>query len=201
MGRPSNSAERRAQIVTGLGQVLATQGYAGATIADIGRAAGLAPGLVHYHFKDKRAVLLALVDDLVAKLRERVARREGRAKSAAQRLTAFLDAAVALGPDAEPAVVACWVSVSAEAVADAEVRAVLSCVTAPLWADLRARVRAALREAGRPGTTAPAQAALLWSAIQGSYLIAVTTPGVIPPGSMAKALRSHVDAMLHREAP
>jgi len=54
MARPSNTDERRGQIVAALQAVMARAGYAGATIAAIARQAELAPGLVHYHFKDKR---------------------------------------------------------------------------------------------------------------------------------------------------
>lgn len=189
MGRPSNTQARQRQIVDGLRQVLAQRGYAGATIADIAAAAGLAPGLVHYHFEGKRSILLALVEDLAQRLRARAARREPPGASAAERLQAFLDAAVALGPDADAEAVACWVAICAEAVRDAEVRGVLSAQSEGLQEELTGRVRDAWRAAGRSTHGARAHAALLWAAIQGSFVVAATTPELLPRGSMAPALR------------
>ena len=72
MARPVNTHLRRAQIVDGLQQVMAERGYARASITAIGKAAGLSPGLVHYHFGSKQEVLLALVDRLSARLEERL---------------------------------------------------------------------------------------------------------------------------------
>ena len=202
MGRPSNTAERRSEIVRGMRRVVARAGYAGATVPDIARAARLAPGLVHYHFADKRAVLLALVEDLEHGFSVRVAARDARATSARARLHAFLDAAVALGPDADEDAVACWVAVSAEAVRDRAVRDVVARSTARLVDALRARVCDALVEAGASVQAArahaPLHAAALWSAIQGSFAMATTAPASIPRGSMAPALHTLADALLAR---
>ena len=44
MGRPSNRAERRAQILAAFATVLADHGYAGATITAVANEAGLTPG-------------------------------------------------------------------------------------------------------------------------------------------------------------
>lgn len=200
MARPSNTEERRAQIVTGLRRVLARQGYAGATVLDIARAARLAPGLVHYHFEDKRAVLLALVEELAATLRARLDHLDGGASTARARLHAFVDAALALGPGADADLVACWVGISAEAVRDPEVREVLARATLPLVAELRDRITHALVEAGAPRRRARADAAslgaVLWSAMQGAFVVASTAPEVIPPGAMAPALCALVDRLL-----
>ena len=65
MGRPSNSAERRAQIVAAMVQVVAAMGYERATVQEVARVAGLAPGLLHYHFKSKREALIVLVQGWV----------------------------------------------------------------------------------------------------------------------------------------
>src|SRR5262249_8644759 len=50
MGRPSNRAKRREEIVRAFAKVLANHGYAGATIAAVAAEAEIAPGLVHHHF-------------------------------------------------------------------------------------------------------------------------------------------------------
>ncbi|HEY4122015.1 MAG TPA: TetR family transcriptional regulator, partial [Byssovorax sp.] len=54
------NVERRAQIVAALARVMAARGYERATVAQIAAEAGLAAGLVHYHFASKRDVLLTL---------------------------------------------------------------------------------------------------------------------------------------------
>ena len=56
--------ERRAQIVDGLMRVLPEHGYERASVARIAKAAGLSPGLVHHHFENKQAILLALGERL-----------------------------------------------------------------------------------------------------------------------------------------
>ena len=62
MPRKPNTELRRQQIVDGLLRTIAAQGYTGATIQAIASASGLAPGLVHYHFRDKREILVTLVE-------------------------------------------------------------------------------------------------------------------------------------------
>ena len=68
MPRPSKTKERQQQIVQGLMRALGKRGYAGAPISAIAREAGLAPGLVHYYFKDKRDVYDAMIADVLGGL-------------------------------------------------------------------------------------------------------------------------------------
>ena len=79
MARPSNTAERRTQIAHGLIKVMSKRGYDGASIADVAAAAKLTPGLVHYHFKDKREILLAALAELSAAHEARLDRALARA--------------------------------------------------------------------------------------------------------------------------
>ena len=71
MARPSNTEERRQQIVEGLLRVMAERGYERASIAEIAKAAGLSPGLVHYHFTEKQELAKpgATADDVFAGVR------------------------------------------------------------------------------------------------------------------------------------
>jgi len=92
MGRPSNTGERRQQIVKAFVKVVAKQGYDGAPICDIAERAGLSQGLVHYHFKNKLEILLAALEWIIAEhqalLDERLA-SYGQGPSA--ELAAFID--------------------------------------------------------------------------------------------------------------
>src|SRR5512146_1744508 len=123
MPRPSNTVERRAQIVKGLRRVMARRGYDGASTTELARAAGLTPGLVHYHFTDKREILLALVNDLAREAGERAGRALSRAGAAPlARLESYLDAFLSLETEPDPEAVACWIAIGAEAIRDARVR-------------------------------------------------------------------------------
>ncbi len=59
-GRPPRADQRRA-IVDAAYAVLAERGREAATIKEIARAAGVAPGLVHYYFANKEELLLAVL--------------------------------------------------------------------------------------------------------------------------------------------
>jgi TetR/AcrR family transcriptional regulator, mexJK operon transcriptional repressor len=55
--------ERREQIVEGALQIFAEKGFDAATNKDIARVAGLAsPGLIYHYFKDKTALLRAVIE-------------------------------------------------------------------------------------------------------------------------------------------
>jgi AcrR family transcriptional regulator len=69
----------REQIIEGARKVLAKRGYDRASIKEIGRAARVAPGLVHYYFKTKDDLLLAVCDRVADLEAERVAARLGAA--------------------------------------------------------------------------------------------------------------------------
>jgi TetR/AcrR family transcriptional repressor of bet genes len=191
MARPSNAAERRAQIVGGLMRVIARKGYEGATVPAIARAARLAPGLVHYHFASKEDILLALFERLRDVLDDRYRRRLARAgRDPRARLQAYLDAHLALDADADPAALAAWVAVAAEAVRRPALGALYRRAL-----ELRRRTLAGLLRAARV-PRAPALAGLLLAAVEGSFHLGVAAPGIVPPGSAAPALRHLVERML-----
>src|SRR2546425_12752043 len=119
MARPPNTEQRRDQIVRGLATVMAESGYAKATVQAIGRASGLTPGLVHYHFRDKQQILLALVESLAALVRRRL-RTGGREPS--EEIFSAIDALVGTKQGIDAEAVACWVVIGAEAVRQPEVR-------------------------------------------------------------------------------
>jgi TetR/AcrR family transcriptional repressor of bet genes len=112
MGRPSNRAERRAHILRAFAVVLADHGYAGATIAAVAAQAGMAPGLLHHHFKNKQEMLEALLRDLISGFRTRVAIYEEREDP----LLAYGDGALKLDERADVVAARCWVGLFAEAV-------------------------------------------------------------------------------------
>jgi TetR/AcrR family transcriptional repressor of bet genes len=186
MGRPSNTAERREEIVEALLRVMAESGYDGASVASIAEEAGLAAGLVHYHFHDKREILLALGEVLVERVWERYGTRKAEACDDWERLYAFTDAHVALGPDADPDAVACWVMFAAEALRDPEVRRFYRDATRRSLDELTDLVTPLLPKAD--AKRAASVAAGLLSAIEGAYHLSVSARAV-PRGFAAPMLR------------
>lgn len=186
MPRPSNTEERRQQIVAGLLKVMSERGYERASISEIAKAAALSPGLVHYHFNGKQEILLTLVEQLAAQARQRVATRLERVKGpdARARVDAFVEAFLATGDDAAPAAVASWVTISAEAIRQPEVRAIYEQV---VRADLEHLTSLVAAVVGR--RKAPALAAGLFAAVQGYFVLAASVPGLVPAGSAASTVK------------
>jgi AcrR family transcriptional regulator len=59
--RPSNTNERRAEIVRAARQVIAERGFQELRVSDIARLAGTSPSAVHYHFRSRDEILDAVV--------------------------------------------------------------------------------------------------------------------------------------------
>ena len=122
MPRPSNKEQRRKEIVQGLLDVMSENGYEKASIQSIAKACGLTPGLIHYHFKTKQEILVALIKSLSLIAQERY---EGLLESAVSprgKLEAFIDAALSLGEGADEKAVSAWVVIGAEAIRQPEVQ-------------------------------------------------------------------------------
>src|SRR6476619_3840231 len=122
MARPSNTDQRREQITRALQAVMARKGYDRASLAEIATAAGLTPGLVHYHFDNKLEILLAVLGRLVcerdARLGEALAAVRG---DPAAELAEVLDLHLALDR-ADGEALACWITMSGEALREERVR-------------------------------------------------------------------------------
>ncbi len=123
MGRPSNKSERRAEIVLAMMQVMSVKGYEGASIQAIAKQAGLASGLIHYHFKTKQDILLESVTQLSNVLRERYLSLSENAETAEDKLKAFINARLSKGEGASQQAVVAWVMIGSEAVRQPEVKA------------------------------------------------------------------------------
>jgi len=219
MPAPKTTDARRAQIVNALHSLLGSRGYDGSSVAAIAREAGLAPGLVHYHFANKEEILLGVVDKLARQLDARMDtllthEPDTDAPSPFDRLDAWIDAHVALGDGADPASVAAWVAIGAEALRrppvqrayEAAVRADLDrgeAVVAEALAALRGQGAAAgpstdgQSAAPEPRTVAVA----LLSAIEGAYRLAAAAPGAVPHGFAAPAIRRMARGLLAPPSP
>lgn len=199
MARPSNTQERRKQIASALARVMAREGYDGASIALVAREAGLAPGLVHYHFERKQDILLDLLEGLVTEHAARVlARVEDAGEDPGARLDAFIDAHLATGRGADPAALACWVAITAEALRQPAVAARFEAGVQVLLDTLEQLVAACARARGLRAFDARAAAVGIFAAIQGYYVMAAVARPLVPRGTAAAATRRMAEGLLER---
>jgi len=193
MARTSNTETRRAQIVEAMLAVIAKVGYERATTQAIARQAGLAPGLIHYHFENKQAILVALVQAMAAAARSRFEAVLGEATRPSARLRAYLQARLGLGDGAAPDIVAAWVMIGAEAVRQPEVRAVYRTMVADELALLTTLLRDALAERGRETAGAAALAAGLLAMIEGAFQLSSAAAEAMPRGYAADAATAYAE--------
>ncbi|MDC8012519.1 TetR/AcrR family transcriptional regulator [Tahibacter soli] len=198
MPRPTTET-RREQIVDALLKQIAHAGYAGATIQSIAATAGINPGLIHYHFKDKRGILVAAVATLTAYAQARYERRAEAAKTPGARLRAYIDARLAYGDDARTDAVAAWVMIGAEAVRDADVRAVYGQAVDAELRQVRALLRARLAHAGKRTRGAARLAAALLAYVEGVFSLASAARDLVPKGFAADMAQELIERYVAAE--
>ena len=202
MPRPSNTEERKAQITRGLMKVMAKRGYDGASISDIAKAAGLTPGLVHYHFKNKQQILLAALGELVAR---HDANLEARLSDAGgdpiAEVAAFIDFHLGLGADSDPEALACWILLSGEALREPKVRVQFAKALVAIVARIAAVIRAGVERRVFVCDSIDAAASAVVAAIQGYFVLAATTPAAIPKGSAAFSAKRMAEGLLQPAYP
>jgi TetR/AcrR family transcriptional repressor of bet genes len=81
---------RREQIVTATIRCLARDGYAGLTMKRVAAEAGVSQGILHYYFRDKRAILAAAAEKVTTDLDRRVAAEARGARDPRARLRALV---------------------------------------------------------------------------------------------------------------
>jgi TetR/AcrR family transcriptional repressor of bet genes len=196
--RAAPNEPRRAQIARAFLRVMAKRGYDGASIGEIALRAKLAPGLVHYHFKNKLEILLAATRSLVAEhaaLLDRELARAG-ADPLAQ-LAAFLDVHLGVGRHANPDALACWVQLGAEALRQRQVRRELDAALVAVTDRLVAIVRRGHACGALRCADPLAAAAAILAVIQGYFALATSARALIPSGSAAACATRMTEGLLH----
>lgn len=199
MPRKPNTEIRRQQIIEAMQQVIATSGYAGATIQMIATASGLAPGLIHYHFRDKHEILVALVERLANYAMERYERRIERANTPEQHLRAYLDARLAYGKDAKPDAVAAWVMIGEQAIRDLEVREIYQQAIGREIKLIRSLLKACLIDQGKQVRKLNALAAGLLAFIEGVFVVSCNARSLVPKGFAAELAITWVNRYIAAE--
>ncbi|HEY3451320.1 MAG TPA: TetR/AcrR family transcriptional regulator [Myxococcales bacterium] len=197
MGRPSNTDERRLQILTAMIRVMARRGYDGAAIGEIAKAAHLTAGLVHYHFKSKEEILLAALDFIsaahLARLDQAIAQAGGQA---VEEVGAFIDVHLGLGTYADPEALACWNLLSGEALRNRKVRERFERALAQIVRRLAASIRRGQEQWEFSCDDVDAAAAALVATVQGYFVMGASARSTIPKGSAARSTRKMAEGLL-----
>lgn len=196
MARPSNTEQRKAEIVQALLTVMATKGYEKASIQAIAQQAGLRPGLIHYHFKTKQDILIALVNWIADRGAERLQSLASDDVTALDKLKAYINACLATGDGRSPELVSAWIVIAAESVKQAEIK--------PLYQDLiKSQLQLLQRLIGDawPGKTVSSKevvqlAAMTTAAIEGAFQLSVSAEEVMPKGYAAEGIIGLIEARI-----
>lgn len=138
---------RREQIVRATIRCLAREGYSGLTMKKVSRQAGVSQGILHYYFADKRAILVAALETVMADLDRRVAAAQARSGRDPQaRLRALVRASLEAAVDAREVWVV-FVEFWGEMMHDARLRA----INADLYARMRRLIGALVGQGSRSG--------------------------------------------------
>jgi TetR/AcrR family transcriptional repressor of bet genes len=194
MPRQSNTEERRAAIVKALLAAIGEHGYEKATVQVIARHAGLAPGLIHYHFESKRAILVELMKTMRQFAALRYAQLVQAAGTPDDRLLAYLHSRLGKGKGGNPEAVSAWVMIGAEAVRDAEVRELFSAIIAEEIALARGLLADCMAAQGRRTRRAGELAVALLAFMEGAFQLSSAAREVMPVGyasAMAEQLVQH----------
>ncbi len=188
----ASTTERRAQIVDALARLVLERPFADISVAELAGEAGLATGLVHYHFDSKRAVLLALVDRVVQAYTERLAGLHHPSDAPVHTARSAIRAALGTGEGSDAQLARVWVALGAEATRSADVAAAM----APALDAFEGLLVGAFRHAALPDPESAAVAVL--SACEGVGRLA--SVGRVAPGSGESTVLAVFDALLARGA-
>jgi AcrR family transcriptional regulator len=182
---------RRDQIVRATIRCLARVGYSGLTMKAVAGEAGISPGILHYYFASKRAILVAALETVQADLDRRVARGQGAAGDPRARLRAVIAGCLRLAEENREFWVV-FVEFWGEMMHDAE----LSRVNAALYRRLRRTLGAVVTQGTRAGMFRrldPEEAgAVILALVDGLSLQRTFDPQAL---SLARATRSCEDAV------
>lgn len=188
MGRPSNTAARKQEIVGALLRVMADKGYEKASIQAIAKEAGLASGLIHYHFKTKQEILIAGVNWIASTAEQRLIDMQAEKHPPWERLTAFINARLATGETQMPELVAAWVVIAGESVRQSEVREIYEGLIATQINMLSELIAAVWEGKAKIDEEVKHLSAIVIAAIEGAFQLSVTAPCAMPKGYAASSV-------------
>jgi len=179
MPRPSNTEQRKAEIIGALLKVMARNGYEKASIVQIAKEAKLAPGLIHYHFKNKQEILIAMVNWIAEVGSVRLATIDKMSTTPWDRLKAFINARLATGEGESPEAVLAWVTIASESIRQPEIKELYEKMIAAQLITLQQLITAV---AGKKlsGKEVTHLSAIVLSAMEGAFQLSATANHVMP---------------------
>jgi AcrR family transcriptional regulator len=92
LGKKEQAEQTRARVIDAAIALFSKHGFASTSTQDIARAIGMTPGVLYWHFRDKEAVLIAVLDELQRRLVVALAREGERTEgeSAAETSRRFI---------------------------------------------------------------------------------------------------------------
>lgn len=192
----SRTEARRAQILAAAADCFRQDGFHGASIAKISRAAGMSPGHIYHYFGSKEAIIAAIVEQdvarvltLTAELRSARDVREAMIERVAEGIAEHLD----------PQAAALRLEIVAEAARNPDVAQTLRCADARALAGLAEMIRGVRRSAGHLDAegTAPAMADTIAVLFEGLQIRAVRNPD-LDPRALARIYRRLIQDLLNQ---
>jgi len=188
MGRPSNTAQRKQEIVDALLHVMAERGYEKASIQSIAKEAGLAPGLIHYHFKTKQDILMALVNWIASSATERLEHMNKKVSDPWDKLTAFINARLATGETQMPEVVSAWVVIAGESIRQPEIKKVYQGLIERQLELLNELIANVWEGKSISSNEVINLSAIVLAAMEGAFQLSATASDVMPRNYAAESL-------------
>lgn len=198
MGRPSNTEQRKQEIVTALLHVMANVGYEKASIQSIAKQAGLAPGLIHYHFKTKQDILIAAIHWIAASAEQRLQAMLNDARDPWEKLKAFVNARLATGETQMPQIVAAWIVVASESIKHDDVRTIYQNLIKTQLAILSDLIVDVWTNKTEIDDEVNHLSAIIVSAIEGAFQLSVTAPDAMPKNYAAESVIRLIESRLTR---
>lgn len=198
MGRPSNTEQRKQEIVTALLHVMANVGYEKASIQSIAKQAGLAPGLIHYHFKTKQDILIAAIHWIAASAEQRLQAMLNDARDPWEKLKAFVNARLATGETQMPQIVAAWIVVASESIKHDDVRTIYQNLIKTQLAILSDLIVDVWTSKTEIDDEVNHLSAIIVSAIEGAFQLSVTAPDAMPKNYAAESVIRLIESKLTR---
>lgn len=198
MGRPSNTEQRKQEIVTALLHVMANVGYEKASIQSIAKQAGLAPGLIHYHFKTKQDILIAAIHWIAASAEQRLQAMLNDARDPWEKLKAFVNARLATGETQMPQIVAAWIVVASESIKHDDVRTIYQNLIKTQLAILSDLIVDVWTSKTEIDDEVNHLSAIIVSAIEGAFQLSVTAPDAMPKNYAAESVIRLIESRLTR---
>jgi TetR/AcrR family transcriptional repressor of bet genes len=188
MARPKNTEQRKKEIVMALLKVMSERGYEKASIQVIAKEAGLSSGLLHYHFKSKQEILLALVEWITTSATERLNRMNEGLTDPWEKIAAFINARLANDKNTLQEEVSAWVVIAGESVRQPEVKALyvelideqlnmLKHLIADVWEGKSTRSKEVIN-----------LSAIILAAMEGAFQLSATAGEVMPKNYAADSV-------------